>query len=317
MSRDYPAYELLAKYLDAEFGNIYEYRFAEGQDAEGNLVTLDYQEWTDELHTAVRQYLLHDLPADVRDRLFRSKDGATTDVNVEERVDRLLQLEPWEVAFEVRNAAVTAVPTLRELIGNLDSWPSGEESADAIVWLEAHSTISEWRAVAEASKHGELREILASNQKRSLAPDDLVRVLSPKELLAAWSDAVAPASTDLTDAEWQLLTANFPKRRDTAPGSKAYRTPSEWELIKKRPTLNTLRYKYLKDVGWNDLPPRYTHNGLQILRYYQRQGLFRHLRDALKDNDNTDARNLVAWLDQMIADTPKKQTPQQSKGTAA
>ncbi|MEW1735869.1 hypothetical protein AB0346_07955 [Nocardia beijingensis] len=231
MNPDYPQYELLAKALDAQFGNIYEYNLGEGQDA-----GIDVQEWTDELRAAVRRYVLHDLPADVGDWLFHSKDRAATDVDVEKQVDQLLHLEPWEVAFEVRNAAVAAVPTLRELIGHLDTWPSGEESADAVVWLEAHSTLTEWRAVAEASTHDELHELLAANQGRALTPHDLVRVLSPPELLAAWQWQFGPAESDLTDDEWRLIESAIPPRKiGTRRGEIVFRPWKEHQLAQRRP----------------------------------------------------------------------------------
>ncbi|WP_433598752.1 hypothetical protein ACQPXH_24035 [Nocardia sp. CA-135953] len=316
MDSDYPKYELLAKALDAQFGNIYEYNFAEGEDAEGRAVTLDYQEWTDELRTAVRQYLLHDLPADVRASLFRSKDSATTDVDVDERVDQLLQLEPWEVAFEVRNAAVASVPTLRELIGHLDTWPSGEESADAIVWLESHSTMTEWRAVAEASNHDELQKILASSQRRTLAPDDLVRVLSPPELLAAWQWQFGPAESDLTDKEWGLLAAALRSQRiGSRSGRIVFRPLNEYELARRRKNLDGIRYKFAKGVRWTEVPSRYGNRLDQTWQNYAKSGLLVRLRDALQDNP--DAIALVAWLDQVIANAPKKRTPRQEEEAAA
>ncbi|MDE1674851.1 hypothetical protein [Nocardia gipuzkoensis] len=312
MKLNYPKYELLARALDAQFGNIYEYNLGEGKDA-----GIDVQEWTDELRTAVRKYLLHKLPADVRDRLFRSEDSATTtDVNVEERVDQLLQLEPWEVAFEVRNAAVAAVPTLRELIGHLDTWPSGEESADAVVWLEAHSTRTEWRVVAEASNHDELQAILAANQRRALAPHDLVRVLSPPELLAAWEWQFGPAESDLTEDEWRLLESAIPPRKiGTRRGEIVFRPWKESQLAQRRRNLNGFRYKFAEGVRWTEVPPRYGNRLDQTWQNYAKSGFLGRVRDGLQDNP--DAIALVAWLDQVIANAPKKGVPRRVVGVAA
>ncbi|MGQ4615186.1 hypothetical protein [Nocardia sp. R7R-8] len=311
MDPDYPKYELLAKALDAQFGNIYEYNMAEGQDA-----GFDGQEWTDELRAAVRRYVLHDLPADVRDWLFHSKDRAAADVDVEKQVDQLLHLEPWEVAFEVRNAAVAAVPTLHDLIGHLDTWPSGEESADTIVWLEAHSTLAEWRAVAEASNHDELHGILAANQRRALTPHDLVRVLSPPELLAAWHWEFGPAESDLTDDEWRLIESAIPPRKiGTRRGEIVFRPWKEHQLAQRRRNLNGFRYKFARGVGWNEVPPRYGNRLDQTWQNYAKSGLLVRLRDALQDNP--DAIALVAWLDQVIAESPKKRKQQHVSGAAA
>ncbi|MBF6216346.1 hypothetical protein IU469_32185 [Nocardia puris] len=311
MNPAYPKYELLAKALDAQFGNIYEYNLDEGQDA-----GIDVQEWTDELRTAVRQYLVHDLPADVRDWLFHSKDRAAADVDVEKQVDQLLHLEPWEVAFEVRNAAVAAVPTLGELIGHLDTWPSGEESADAVVWLETRSTLAEWRAVAEASNHDELHETLAANQGRALTPHDLVRVLSPPELLAAWQWQFGPAESDLTDKEWGLLAAALPSQRiGSRSGKIVFRPLNEYELARRRKNLDGIRYKFAKGVRWTEVPSRYGNRLDQTWQNYTKSGLLVRLRDALQDNP--DAIALVAWLDQMIAESPKKRKQQHVSGAAA
>ncbi|MET9285982.1 transposase [Nocardia beijingensis] len=305
-------FELLANHLTPQFGNIYEYNMADGQE-----VGFDNQVWTDELRTAVRKYLLHDLPSVVRPQLFHSEEGSSIHIDIDEQVDQLLKLEPWEVAFEVRNAAVAAVPTLRELIGNLDTWPSGEESADAIVWLEAHSTRTEWRAVAEASDNSELRDMAASDQRHAPMPDDLVRVLSPKELLSAWDRAMNQVSAEFTDAEWQLLVAHLPKRRNTARGAGVYRDLSKWELAKMRNSFNGLRYKFLNNVPWCEVPTRYGSSSYFTWWNYRRQGLFSHLRDGLKANENPDAKKLVAWLDEMLADMPEKQIPRPTDGAAA
>ncbi|MQY26096.1 transposase [Nocardia aurantia] len=311
MGTNYPKYELLAKALDAQFGNIYEYNVAEGEDP-----AFDGQEWTDELRTAVRQYLLHDLPGDIRGQLFQlDTDGAAMDIGIEEQVDKLLALEPWEVAFEVRNGAVAAVPTLQELIGHLGAWPSGEESADAIVWLEAHSDMNEWREIARASNHPELRAMMVPvHHGRSPLPDDLVRVLSPKELLAAWDAAVGPASTDLTDAEWRLLAPAFPlqKVRIRNNAAVALRPPSDNELARKRQSLNGIRYKFAHNARWSQVPGRYGKHVYQAWFNYTKSGLFIRLRDALIGK--AEAKTLVTWLDQVIARGQNKYKPHQREG---
>ncbi|WP_174190058.1 hypothetical protein [Nocardia barduliensis] len=58
--------------------------------------------------------------------------------------------------------------------------------------------------------------------------------------------------------------------------------------------------KFLNDVGWGDVPPRYGGSPYQMWRISRGQGLFVRLREALKDDPS--AAGLVAWLDQMIAE---------------
>ncbi|WP_338773066.1 transposase [Nocardia vulneris] len=296
MSPDYPTYELLARHLDAQFGNIYEYNMAGGD------VGYDFQEWTGELRVAVRKYLLHNIPPDVRRQLLSTDDSPVTDKNIEERVEQLLRTQPWEVALEVRNAAVAAVPSLRQLLDNLDGWPSEDERLDAVTWLEAHSTLAEWREVAMASKHPDLLDSGPWGEMPSLRPDDLVEKLTPAELVRAWDFSVGPAATDLTEEQWNLLLPGIEERR----GRYGSHPRSSWDLENKRRTFNAIRFRLDRDLSWSHLPARYgdAPSLRAIYRYYQNTGLFARLRDGLKDN--TDAVALVAWLDQVMAVEPRK-----------
>ncbi|WP_216587772.1 hypothetical protein [Streptomyces brasiliscabiei] len=135
-------YELLANYLEPRFGNIYEYNV---QDA-----GFDAQEWTDELREAVLHYLEHELPEAVVAVFFEYQAGAMEDpTSKHAAIDRLMQSnEPWELAHDVRRAAVKAAPTLDALIGHLDTWPSEDERADAEEWLEHHASNEVLRSMA-------------------------------------------------------------------------------------------------------------------------------------------------------------------------
>ncbi|MGY5207572.1 hypothetical protein [Nocardia gipuzkoensis] len=123
MNELYPRFELLASHLDSQFGNIYEFNLPEAC-----IASYDGQAWTEELRAAVRQYLATELPGRIRDRLLdvdRSKPLEAGDLGA--RIDDLMALQPWEVALAVRNAAVEVAPSLHELIGKLEDWPSEDE----------------------------------------------------------------------------------------------------------------------------------------------------------------------------------------------
>ncbi|BCK57889.1 hypothetical protein [Nocardia wallacei] len=184
MEDEYPKYELLAKHLDPQFGNIYRYNVGNGGD-----VGFDIQEWTPELREVIKNYLLHHCPGAVLDQLFL--DDAGRSIEPSQRlaaVEGLIAgLEPWEIAFDVRRAAVSAVPTLHDLIGHLEEWPSEDDRLDAETWLEAHSDNVDWQALARVTNHFELLPVtMLSGATRQPYADDLVRRLTPAELLFAW-----------------------------------------------------------------------------------------------------------------------------------
>ncbi|MGW4532523.1 transposase [Nocardia sp. NPDC004340] len=157
--------------------------------------------------------------------------------------------------------------------------------------------------------------MLASSRIRDPVPEDLVRLLSPKELLAAWTYVAGPASTDLTDAEWQLLVPAFPRLKlGSQSAAPRLRPLNETELARKRRNLNGMRYKLMNNVGWANLPRRYGEHVEDSWHNYFRSGLFIRLHHALQDNP--DAADLVAWLDRVIAHGPKKYRPQQLEEAA-
>ncbi|MGW0355823.1 transposase [Nocardia nova] len=299
MQDDYPTYELLARHLDSQFGNIYEYNLGPEEIA-GFVV----QEWTDELRAAVRHYLIAEVPADVFEFLFDGDEGRPLDRPTREsRVDALIeQSEPWEVALSVRNAAVAVVPTLRELIGQLDGWPSEDERSDAETWLETHGDTVDWRRLAAAIGHDELTTVtMPSGRIRQLYPDDLIQALTPAELVAAWEFEIGPAPTDLTANEWQLLEHHLGPRNDIRYGDRL--RPAR-ELDAKRRTFDAMRFKAAYQVPWSHVPARYGswQSIYQAYYHYQAEGLFVRLRDALCENP--DATQLVEWLDDVVADRP-------------
>lgn len=305
MNDDYPKYDLLARYLDPQFGNIYEYNMKPGQVA-----GFDFQDWTDDLRQAVRQYLLQVLPEDLWDYLAEPDDDESEDsVTKEAQVDRLIEvLQPADVALIVRQAAVVAVPTLQQLIGHLGDWPSEDERLDTETWLESHGDAVDWRRLAAATDHHELTAIrMPSGRVRQPYPDDLVQTLTPAELLAAWEFEIGPSPTDLSESEWQLLETHFGPRSDSRLGT---RIRSANELDAKRRVFNAIRFKAAHPMPWSQLPSRYgpSTSIYQTYHHYRADGLFIRLRDVLKDEPA--AESLVAWLDGIIAEpAPKEAHP--------
>ncbi|GAA1644560.1 transposase [Nocardia ninae] len=292
MEEQYNKFELLAIHLAPRFGNIYEYNIPEG-----GIVGYDVQGWTDELRKVVRNYLLHELPADVGDRLLNIGNGESlTATGMESLVNKLVEFEPWEVALAVHNAAVAAVPTLHELIGHLDDWPSEDERSDTETWLLVHGEDVSWHEILSSKYFERIPAWTTTWPQRPLEPYDLVHILKPGELLDAWEVFFGPSESDLTDEEWRLILPHFGLRRSRRGEFQR----SQAELDAKRRTLNGIRFKMSHDVQWTQVPARYGHvfSIYQSYRYYQRSGMFYRLYQGLRTNHQP--RRIVAWLEQVV-----------------
>ena len=173
--------ELLANYLEPRFGNIYD-----------DLLTWRDDPWSTELKDAVRHFLLQVLDEHILAELLdRPGDQPPDEPSRQREVDDFIAgQQPWEVALAVRNAAVVVVPTLDELIGQLETWPDGDIEFDVETWLDAHASQDQVRQMARFSNHPDLRR---RDGTWSPLPDDLIRVLGPRELLAAWHRVTGPA----------------------------------------------------------------------------------------------------------------------------
>ena len=163
-------FELLAICLEPRFGNIYDDR---------DVATAGYDQWTwsDELKASARHYLLNELPADVWMYMFGMPDDAASDADARQRqVDDLLTgNDPFDVASLVRDAAISALPTLGQLFAVLQlngrkTWPGEYERADVMSWLDPHA--DEQRLSAMEPSCGDT--------------DALTDQLSPADLIAAW-----------------------------------------------------------------------------------------------------------------------------------
>lgn len=290
-------YELLALALEPCFGNIYEFNLEPHQ-----IAGYDVQEWTDELRNAVQRFLLSDLPSDVWEQLTRPGNDEHGNPRNEQQVNSLMDdLQPGELALAVRNAAVVAVPSLHQLIGHLETWPSEEERLDTAVWLQAHGHDAAWHTlVAVFDHHQDLLPVaMPAGRTRLPEPDDLVHALTPGELLYAWEHVVGPAHTDLSDREWQLLAPEF-ERVKTAGG---HRLRTSREMEGRRRFFDALRFKTFYDIPWCRVPPRYG-NSQSVYQAYRNAhiaGLFFRLRRSLSVKPG--AAELTDWLDSVAAIT--------------
>jgi transposase len=280
-------FELLATHLAPRFGNIYEHNL-DGGDA-----GYDVQPWTDELRDTVRNYLLHELPDEVADYLFTADTVEPRDLaSRQAQVDALIDgVQPWEVALAVRAAAVSAVPMLDQLIGHLDAWRWEDERMDTITWLEVHvgERVS-WKDLAQVTDHWELLPVVVTHgYQHDLEPDDLVHVLTPPELLAAWHYVVGPAPSDLTDAEWALLVPFLAKGGPTSP-------MTDTRLARIRRELDGMLYRYTNKTAWTGIPERYGVGQSVVNRYaiYKRRGVFAQALTRLEHDPK--AARLTEWL---------------------
>jgi hypothetical protein len=282
MRDELPRFELLARHLWPKFGDIYDYNLNGGE------IVVNPQEWTVELREAVKAYLLSELPADAASYLFTLDDWTQQNaVTKREAVDALIaRTEPWEVAMEVRRAAVYAVQTLDELIGDLDDWPSEDERSDVEEWLLEHASEDVLKSLlprsAWSSSGGEdftfnFFELLHENQ--------------PHELLMKWHKARGVAPSDLTDAEWELLTPFLP-----ATGNRALMLSKEGRARLRR-AINGMLYRDHYSTNWIDVPSHYSDHAAIIAIYgnfKHRQLVFGAMLAGLEETAG--AERLVEWL---------------------
>lgn len=315
----YSRFELLAKWLEPRFGNIYEYNMNGGD------VGWDVQEWTDELKEAVRDYLLHEIPDDVYHQLVVSDPGLPQlhlldpgwppkDMDKQTQVAELIAVyEPWALALEIHGAAVKIVPTLDQLIGDLKEWPSMDEREDASLWLRAHTSDEALTDMVTFSNRNVYRLDLHLRYQGDVS--SIVDMLEPFELLAAWRYAVGPAPSDLTDAEWKVV-------EPFAPPLGTIRNQAR--LAATRRALNGMLYRHANNTTWYEIPLRYGKPSALQPRYsyYSNEttpGLFARMLSGVEDKP--EASRIVAWLRTILkADTqqqPQPELPHQINGTAA
>ncbi|MDX2697473.1 transposase [Streptomyces ipomoeae] len=271
---EWPQYELLGEYLEPQFGNIYEYNVEDP--------AYDVQEWTDELREAITHYLTSAIPQEVATVLF-GLDAEMLENPPQRRtaIGALIQQnEPHEIAYEVYQAAVKAVPSLDQLIGHLDRWQNQHERDDADLWLETHLTADEVRDLA--------RELGAKGRPHSFT---LVHDYEPPALLRAWHQVTGLAPSDLTDDEWQLLTQTLP--------SDTPRMKTEKGLVSTRREFNGMLYRHSNQTAWTQVPRRYgNHASIETrVSSYKKKRVFARTLTALDGQPG--AERLVEWLRQV------------------
>ncbi|KAF0835711.1 transposase [Nocardia caishijiensis] len=271
-------FELLANYLEPKFGNLYEFNVANDGD-----IGYDPQEWTDELREAVRHYLLHEVPKDVGTYLFGDGSELAADASKEAHIDRMLEAEPWEVAQEVRVAAVAATPSLRDVIEPTEDWPLEDVRLDAATWLETHREKVDWAELVEHSRY--------HHSGVTPTPLELVGRVAPCDLLAACDYVVGSVDFDLTDAEWAQMVPYLPTGRWGSQQSEV--------LKRKRVIFNAIRFKMAYILTWNELPSRYRvcKSVYQVFRHYLRAGLFDRLLRGLRGD--AEMHRVTEWLEQI------------------
>ncbi|MFK0249749.1 transposase [Amycolatopsis azurea] len=282
-------YDLLANHLEARFGDIYEYNL------NGGVAGYDIQRWTVDLQQAVRNYLSHDLPDNVLPWI-ESLSAIGSDGIRSAWVNKLMDsYEPWELSWLVRRAAVAAIPKLEGLLGETQEWPPVSDSdirTDAAIWLDVHAAHDQF---TELACFVGLPNFTAATPGRYLLPEgfDIVRQVTPGELLVAWHSVVGPAPTDLTDDEWNTIVPHLGLRRSSSGN------PWKGELVAKRRNFDGIRFKMAQGIPWSQVPSRYGNARVLYLSYrnYLHIGLFDRLADALHNKEG--AKNVTEWLDKI------------------
>lgn len=141
---------------------------------------------------------------------------------------------------------------------------------------------------------GAFRDALAAlpmDDESTRLRERLRKILEPapsKSLAAPARTYFAPDfgdSSDLTDAEWQLLLPLLDTKAEPA--------------ISRR-TIDGMRYRHAHSITWNRIPRRYGTKEAIKSRYSTnlRQGVFTQWLSALKGNP--DAARLAKWLREVI-----------------
>jgi transposase len=278
--------EPLAEYLEPRFGDIYE--------SDAGAFT---RAWSDELRQAVRHYIAEA----VADELYRHAILHLFEWNWDLEAPRAQVAEsivaheqPWEIAYAFHVAAAILQPTLESLVTRLDSWGTGEDRdacLDAVHWLANNATAVQLHDMFRLTP-GPLPEYIWDRDPDQLDVVDLCQAHRPGRLLQIWemASATAPAPSDLSDAEWQLLAPLVPRH----PGWHDERLHAI-----TRNSIDGFLYRHATGTAWSRVPLRYRPGqkpdnlGLKFY-FWRRNQVFVRMREALQGNP--DAARLVAWL---------------------
>lgn len=281
--------EPLADYLEPQFGNIYDYKLPAPRSV------LEVQEWTEELRRAVWNYLVHEVGDDGYAAFLNEyRYVVPRGDRKAEAADIIKAAEAWEIANAFHLAAVKAVPTLDQFIGQLETWPDVNVRVDVAEWLDAHASVEQLYELAEATGHPE-RDTDAPSYSPEPIGEDFTCALSPSDLLAAWHHVVGPAPSDLTDDEWGLLVSSLPVWKNP----HSIRARSSEELLSLRRTFDGIRYRFAQGAAWSKIPKRYGNwrNIYQRYRNHGRAELFARMYQLIQHQAG--AERLVMWLEEM------------------
>jgi transposase len=294
--------EPLADYLQPRFGNIY----TDNLSADDGFV--GYRPWTPELEQAVGHYLIHEATDQDYARFLDEVDADVSSGSREEQAASVMEQQlPWEIACAFHWAAVNAVSTLDQLLGDAKVWEDIGQRDDATVWLDIHATEDQLAELAEYTNHPE-RDPATPWYEPQPRGEHFTRQLTPSQLRDAWHHFDGPSASDFTDDEWELLASHFPPRK-VAHGHIVDRNAHE--LTQRRRSYDGIRYRFSNEVPWSRLPRRYGGQGSVYQRFVldKKNGVFAHLAQSLKGVP--EAAGLVEWLKQLAAN---RHSPANSTG---
>jgi transposase len=281
--------EPLADYLEPRFGNIYYFALTAVVDF------VKVRPWNPALEQAIRRYLVHEAAGELYARFLDALEYSVPDGSREEQARAIVQKSlPWQIAFAFHLATVRAITTLDELIGDLDRWEDTDQRWDTAEWLGEHASQEQ---LAELAAHTNYPELDTARPWHESEPEGrhFAWNLSPPELLKAWRYVAGPASSDLTDAEWEMLVPLLPQRwNERGP---VYRSTEEWTSVRR--AINGIRYKFACNVEWFQVPSRYGHwsNIRQRYYLYKRKGVFTRMVQSLRDVPETVL--LMEWMEKL------------------
>ena len=170
--------EPLATYLAPHHGDIY-----------------DYDSWTDDLLEAVRLYLIKVVPEQLYIGFLDYAGREVPSGHRAKQVEYVLsKYFPWELAGTFHDVAVLTMPTLDQLIDEIERVPSMGDSGDVALWLSDHATDSQVvQMIKEDGSHPELLSAKEGRGHRNPDAYDLAEVLTLPKIRALWSN-VSPES---------------------------------------------------------------------------------------------------------------------------
>lgn len=264
--------EPLLDYLQPRFGSIYADELTVEFDG------VDVRPWTPEFRKAVVYFLVHEFDDALYGLFLNRLDIEVYGTSREEQAVNIVERTfVWEIGLAIYEAAVQAVPTLDQIIGDDKTGEDASRQLDVADWIDSHATAERLVEVAMRSTWINSRPAYRQSPARS-SGSLLVQYLTPPQLLSIWNEVVGPAPSDLTDVEWELLVPLLSRYR------KSDGEPFDQDLSRKRVVLNGIRYKFANDVPWSHVPRRYGDSRCIYQRYRLdlKSGLYARVNERLR-----------------------------------